>query len=69
MKCDKRKRRCHNCKHSSKSFKIGKLTHHHCINDVLYPKEKLESGELSPWDTLVVFNDTCSSHEFKIKAQ
>ena len=58
-----KKPRCHNCKHGLQQFKVGKLTHLHCG----HPKynERGESGDLSAWETLQVFNDTCSDHEFK----
>jgi len=55
--------KCYNCKHSSKQFKIGDLTHLHCLNENIYPEEKLMTGEISPWDTLKVFSDTCDKHE------
>ncbi len=63
MKGEK-KPRCHNCKHSGQQFKIDKLTHLHCF----HPKYGEREG-LSAWDTLMVFNDTCSDHEFKINIQ
>jgi len=59
-----KKPRCHNCKHSTKQFKIVKLTHLHCGHPK-YTKEDFENGELSAWDTLRVFNETCKDHEFK----
>lgn len=62
---NKRKRKCHNCKHAGQQFKIDKLTHLHCENPKDYTKEKFESGELSAWDTLRVFSDDCKDHEFK----
>ena len=54
--------KCHNCKHASGGFKIAGSTHHQCI----HPKHQpgFESGELSAWDTLRTFYDTCESHEF-----
>lgn len=60
-----KKPRCHNCKFAGQQFKISKLTHLHCE----HPKYNArgESGDLSPWETLRVFNDTCNDHEFKIK--
>ena len=33
----------------------------------IYPDEKFHSGELTAWDTLRVFNDTCGNHKFKTK--
>lgn len=60
-----KKPRCYNCNFSGAQFKIGKLTHLHCENDELFPKEKFQNGTLSAWDSLQVFNDTCDKHEFK----
>lgn len=59
----KTKAKCYNCKHAGHQFKISNLTHLHCE----HPKynERGESGELSPWETLCVFSETCSDHVFK----
>ena len=56
------KKKCYNCKHASKSFKIEGRLHVHCN----HPKheEGLTSGELSFWDTLQEFYNTCETHEF-----
>lgn len=62
---NRKKPRCHNCKFSSNQFKIGKLTHLHCQDEKQYPKEKFENGNLSAWETLRVFSDTCNNHKFK----
>ena len=64
MKGEK-KQKCYNCKHSSKSFKVTKLTHVHCLNPKLYKDEDFISGKIGAWDTLRVFSDTCKEHEFK----
>ncbi len=58
-----RKPKCYNCKHASTGFKIANKTHYQCQ----HPKheEGFKSGELSPWDTLQEFYNTCESHEFK----
>ncbi len=63
MSEEKRKPRCHNCKYSSKQFKVVNLTHIHCENEKAF---ELPMEEVSPWDTLRVFNDTCEKHEFKM---
>ena len=57
------KGKCYNCKHASMGFKIAGKTHYQCN----HPKHdtEFESGELSPWDTLQEFYNTCESHEFK----
>lgn len=58
-----RKPKCYNCKHASSAFKIAGKTHHQCN----HPKheEGFKSGELSPWDTLQEFYNTCDTHEFR----
>jgi len=58
-----KKPKCYNCKFASPAFKIANKTHHQCS----HPKhdEAFERGELSPWDTLQEFWNTCESHEFK----
>jgi hypothetical protein len=58
-----KKPKCYNCKFASSGFKIVDKTHHQC----LHPKHKagFESGELSPWDTLQEFYNTCDDHEFR----
>jgi hypothetical protein len=57
------KPKCYNCKHASLAFKIGGKTHHQCN----HPKHEkgFQSGELSPWDTLQEFYNTCDTHEFR----
>ena len=56
-------KKCYNCKHASSAFKIAGKTHHQCN----HPKheEGFKSGELSPWDTLQEFWQSCNDHEFK----
>jgi hypothetical protein len=58
-----RKPKCYNCKHASSAFKIAGKTHHQCN----HPKHEagFESSELSPWDTLQEFYNTCETHEFR----
>ena len=60
-----KKPRCYNCKHGGSQFKIAKLTHLVCCDPKVYTKEKFDNNELSPWDALRVFSDTCNNHEFK----
>ena len=54
---------CCNCKHSGVQFKLSKVTHCHCE----HPKydERGKAGELSAWDTLYKFSETCEDFEFK----
>ncbi|WP_394749590.1 hypothetical protein [Spongiimicrobium salis] len=59
-----KKAKCYNCKHAGKQFKIIGKTHLHCEHPI-YTKERFESGEFSPWDTLKEFWNTCNDHEFK----
>ncbi len=58
----KGKPRCHNCKHASSAFKIAGKTHHQC-NHIKH-KYGLLSGEISAWDTLQEWYNTCDTHEF-----
>ena len=60
----KKRAKCYNCKHSGTTFIIAKVTHQHCEHPK-YTREMFESGELSPWDTLCTFSDTCKDHEFR----
>ena len=60
-----KKRKCYNCTHRGNQFKIGKLTHMHCEHPK-WTKEYFYKNDFSPWDTLMVFSDTCKDHEFKI---
>ena len=55
--------KCYNCTHASKGFKIAGKTHHSCLNPM--HDEKLKSGELSAWDMLMEFWQTCEHHELK----
>ena len=65
MPKETKKRKCYNCLHSGKQFKIGDLSHLHCENKELYNHEKLLSGEISAWDSLRVFSDICDKHTQK----
>jgi hypothetical protein len=60
--------RCYNCKYASGSFKVRKLTHHHCMSPK-YEKQQKEGVVISPWETLRLFSDTCDEHEFKKKRE
>jgi len=57
-------KKCYNCKHSSKGFKIAGKTHLHCLHPK-YKDEDFKSGKLSPWDTLMEFWHTCEDFEPK----
>ena len=61
------KAKCYNCKHASEQFKVLKLTHLHCLKPEHH--DLAEKGEISPWDTLRVFSDTCEDHEIKTPKQ
>jgi hypothetical protein len=58
-----RKAKCHNCKHASRAFKVAGKTHHQCC----HPKHEsgFENGQLSAWDTLQEWYNTCETHEFR----
>lgn len=68
-------RKCYNCKHRTEAFKVGKLTHYHCmspsykpVGNALHRFVKLNTTigiAISPWETLRVFSDNCDEHEFR----
>lgn len=60
-----KKPKCHNCIFAGNNFKVANVTHLHCCDEKQYPKDKFESGELTAWDSLMKFSDTCNNHEFK----
>ncbi|MBW7844852.1 MAG: hypothetical protein H3C45_04275 [Bacteroidia bacterium] len=57
-------KKCWNCKHRTHAFKVGKLTHYHCMSPT-YEKQHSEGVAISPWETLRVFSDSCDEHEFR----
>jgi hypothetical protein len=57
-----KKKKCYNCKFRSPAFKVGKVTHHHCDRPT-YQKRRDQGEEISPWETLVVFSETCKEYE------
>jgi hypothetical protein len=63
---DSRKARCHNCKFAGIQFKIGKLTHLHCLSPSMDDYFKNDDNA-SPWHSLRVFNDRCNSNEHQFK--
>ena len=60
-----KKPKCYNCKFASKQFKVGNFSYLHCQDEKQYPKEKWKRGELTAWDSLQKFSDTCKNHEFR----
>lgn len=64
MSEEKRKPKCYNCEHAGMQFRVGKLTHLHCCKPEYEEMDKNENTP-SPWETLRVFSDTCSDHQFK----
>lgn len=50
-------RRCSNCIHSSKGFKVAGNTHHHC----LHPSIATEIKDPCGWDTLVTWHFKCDN--------
>lgn len=58
----KKRPRCHNCKFASEPFKIVGKTHYHCLNREEYPESELIN--LSAWETVREFWETCKRHEF-----
>jgi len=62
IKQPKQVKKCFNCIHRGTAFKLGNVTHQHCEHPK-YTRERFESGELSAWDTVNKFSDTCEDHE------
>lgn len=58
-------KKCFNCKFASEPFKINGNTHFHCYHTK--HDEGLKSGDLSAWDTLRMFYDTCDDHQLNEK--
>lgn len=58
------RKRCHNCIFYGTKFKIAGKIHAHCER-VQYTEEQYKSGEVSPWDTVKVFYETCKNHLFR----
>lgn len=58
-------KKCYNCKHAGRQFKILGKTHLHCEHPK-YPEADKESGKISPYDTLMEFWNTCEDHEPEI---
>jgi len=61
------KKACYNCEFSSSQFKVLDKTHVHCQNETMYPQKGFESGELTAWDTLRSWYDSCNYHKAKKK--
>ena len=61
--------KCYNCKFGGNQFKIAGTTHLHCHNNEKYPIEKMESGKISPWDTLRELHWGCEFHQPKNQEQ
>jgi hypothetical protein len=57
-------KKCWNCKHRTQAFKVGKLTHYHCMSPT-YEKQHDAGVGISPWETLRVFSDSCDEHELR----
>lgn len=57
-------KKCYNCKHAGRQFKIVGKTHLHCGHPK-YSEEDMKSGKITPWDTLMEFWSTCEDHELK----
>lgn len=60
----KQKLKCYNCVYRTKGFKVGKLTHYHCVSPV-YEEMNKKGDPPSPWETLVVFSDSCKQHKLR----
>ena len=62
---DEKQKKCHNCKFSGPRFKIGIMTHMHCLDEKQYNQKGFDNNEFSAQDTLREFWQTCKNHEFK----
>ena len=58
------RKRCYNCKHGGNKFKISGKTHLHCHHSK-YKEEDMQSGKITPWDTLCEFSWSCADFEQK----
>ena len=54
-------RRCFNCRHASKAFKLSGNTHHHCDHPTVFDG----ISEPSPWDSLREWHSSCKKWEVK----
>jgi hypothetical protein len=54
-------RRCFNCLHATKGFKLSSGTHHHCT----HPATVAGIKEWTAWDTLVEWHFRCDKWEPK----
>ena len=59
-------KKCWNCIYKGVSFKIGNLTHNHSYSPT-YENKHQQGIDVSPWETLRVFSDTCDEHKLKQK--
>jgi len=62
---NKEHKKCYNCIHASEGFKIAGKTHFQCMHPI--HQDGMQSGELTPWDTLQEWYNTCDLHELKPK--
>ncbi len=56
-------KKCFNCKHAGKQFKIAGKTHLYCRHSK--NKKDIEKGNIDPIDVLNEFWNTCEDHEKK----
>jgi len=63
----KNPRKCFNCKHGGKQFKVGGVTHLQCDHPKWDQKWNADPGSFHPFDTVRIFGDTCDLHEYNIK--
>lgn len=57
--------RCFNCRFAGPPFKIAGVTHYICEHPSHVEKEKSNPGEVSPFEMLMEFWNTCDMHELK----
>ena len=58
------RKRCHNCVFYGDKFKLGSVTYAHCER-VQYTEKQYNSGEVSPYDTVKRFSESCKKHLLK----
>lgn len=60
-----KKKICCNCKHGGDQFKLGSMTHLHCLHENNPINDPLPNNPRSQYDTLREFGNTCELFESK----
>ena len=56
---------CYNCKHATSQFKVIGKSHVHCQNENIYPSKGFIDGNLTAWDSLRAWHNSCEKHKLK----